>query len=38
MGLAGRRKMEREFDQDVVRMYLDQIENAIGSRELNYGL
>lgn len=31
--------MEREFDRDVVvRMYLDQIESVIGSRELNYGL
>ena len=30
--------MEREFDRDVVRMYLDQIVNVIGSRELNYGL
>lgn len=39
MGLAGRRKMEREFDRNiVVQMCLDQVEEYIGHTQLSHEL
>lgn len=39
MGLAGRTKVEREFDrQIVVQMYMDQLAELTASKELTHGL